>query len=67
MKIIAVIFVVFVIFSDYCLSQRSPNSPIMQMKRSVEKKLCVDNDYSEDVIAKIEDCNRMDPHYKMDV
>ncbi|XP_054157807.1 uncharacterized protein LOC128956150 [Oppia nitens] len=49
--------------------QRGPpnNSPLMRIKSSVDKKLCSDTDYSQDIIAKIEDCDKFDPHYKIDM
>ena len=47
--------------------QQRTNSPIMQIKKSVDKKLCSDTDYTADIVAKIEDCDKFDPHYKIDV
>ena len=47
--------------------QQRTNSPIMQIKKSVDKKLCSDTDYTPDIVAKIEDCDKFDPHYKIDV
>ncbi|CAG2113772.1 unnamed protein product [Medioppia subpectinata] len=44
-----------------------PNSPIMQIKKSVDKKLCSDTDYPQDIITRIEDCDKFDPHYKIDM
>ena len=62
-----------VLIVGFCWAQESlmrekmRNSPIMQIKKSVDKKLCSDDNYSEEVIKKIEDCDQFDPHYKIDV
>lgn len=72
MKLIPSLLVVFFAYT-YCqrenvLSQKLlANSPIMQLKKTVDKKLCEEKDYTEDVVKKIEDCDQFDPHYKIDV
>ncbi|CAG2172206.1 unnamed protein product [Oppiella nova] len=47
--------------------QQRTNSAIMQIMKSVDKMLCSDTDYTPDIVAKIEDCDKFDPHYKIDM
>ncbi len=68
MKFLIVLFMMFVLFYDNCDSQRRGiSNAIIQLKKSIDAKLCSDTDYSDDVIARIEECNQFDPHYKLDV